>query len=80
MQNNLERLFMCYTSKAFRKDNYFVLYDMDDNVVCYFDNVDELIDVIPCILRNLVIRFKNEGNVINIDIGHKRYRLATFVD
>ena len=71
---------MCYTSKTFRKENYFVLYDDNDNIICYFDSVDELLNCVAYSLKKLVYRFNKEGNTIGIEINHKRYRLATFVD
>lgn len=42
--NNLERLFLKkFTSNFFKGKNvFFILYDFNDNLVCYFDNVFEL--------------------------------------
>ena len=33
---------MKFKPNEFRKNNYFVLYDLNDEVVCYFDNFKEL--------------------------------------
>ena len=34
---------MNFKSKKFKKDNYFVLYDLRDNVVCYFENFEDAV-------------------------------------
>lgn len=65
------------TSKKFRKDNYFVLYDFNDNIICYFDNFEELRKHLnyPCFY--LVNQFNTYGNLINIVINKTMYKLFT---
>lgn len=71
---------MCYTSKTFRKENYFVLYDMNDNIVCYFDNFEELSKQFNYRLSDLVYQFNRKGSIIDVIINNKYYKLCTFVD
>lgn len=71
---------MKYTSKDFRKNNAFVLYDMNDNLICYFDNFNELSKIIGLQLRNIVINFKeSKNNCICVVLDNKFYKLYTFV-
>ena len=37
---------MTYRSKTFKKENFFILYDINDNIVSYFDNFEELSKVL----------------------------------
>lgn len=70
---------MNFKSKTFKQNNYFVLYDMEDNIICYFDNFKELYKTLNYELRNLVYQFNNKKtNIINIEIENKKYKLATF--
>lgn len=70
---------MNYKSKKFKKDNYFVLYDLTDNIVCYFDNFDELSKNIAYRLSDLVHEYNRYNtNNITIIIDNKKYKLATF--
>ena len=70
---------MSFTSKAFKKNNYFVLYDLNDEVVCYFDNFDELSKHINYDICHIVWLFKRiNSNLISIVIDNKRYKLATY--
>lgn len=69
---------MYFKSKNF-KDNYFVLYDANDEVICYFDNFKELTNYINYRLSDLVYQFNRYNiNVINITIDNKKYKLATY--
>lgn len=65
------------TSKCFRKNNFFVLYDSNDFPVCYFDNFEELSKHLnyPCFY--LVRKFNECGNTINIIINNVGYKLFT---
>ncbi len=66
-------------SKDFRKNNYFVLYDLNDEVVCYFDDFNELSKYISYRLSDLVHEYnRHNTNIINIIIDNKKLRLATF--
>lgn len=69
---------MCYNSKTF-KNNSFILYDLNDEIVCYFDNFTELSKYINYRLSNLVQKYNlNQSDVIPIIIDNKTYKLATF--
>lgn len=66
-------------SKTFKNNNYFVLYDLNDNVICLYDNFEELSKDFTYELRNLVFEYnRNKTNIITIIIGNKKYKLATF--
>lgn len=70
---------MCYKSKKFKKDNYFILYDLSDNIICYFDNFNELSKILPYKVNNLVYEFNHRNtNPIVVFINNKKYKLATF--
>ena len=70
---------MNFKSKTFKKDNFFVLYDLNDDIVCYFDNFEDLSRTFSYELRNLVYQYNNhKSNIINIEIDNKKYKLATF--
>lgn len=70
---------MKYNSKHFKKNNYFILYDLKDNIICYFDDFEELSKILNYQLRNLVYQFNyHNKNIINIEIDNKKYKLATF--
>ena len=69
---------MNYTSKSFREHN-FVLYDINDDIICYYDNFEELSRHINYELRKLVYEFNHRGsNIITVIIDNKKYKLATF--
>lgn len=70
---------MRYNSKDFSKNNYFVLYDNNDNLLYYFDSFVELSKIFNYRLCDLVYQYnKNHTNIITIIIGNKKYKLATF--
>jgi len=70
---------MKYKSKTFRNDNFFVLYDSNDDIISYFDNFEELSKILKDELRNLVYEFNHrESDIITVIIGNKKYKLATF--
>lgn len=65
--------------RIFRKYNHFVLYDLNDVIVCYFNSYDELKRYINIPAYNLVCRFNaSEDYCINVFIERKKYRLFTF--
>ena len=71
--------FMKYKSKTFRNENFFVLYDTNDNIVSYFDNFSDLKKVLNYALNDLVHQYnRNNTDIITIIIGNKKYKLATF--
>ncbi|MGN1268644.1 MAG: hypothetical protein ACI4U0_04025 [Candidatus Aphodocola sp.] len=70
---------MKYESKKFRKENCFVLYDTEDNIISYYDNFAELSKIFNYDLRNLVFQYnKHDSDVITITVDNKKYKLATF--
>lgn len=70
---------MKYNSKNFRKNNYFVLYDKNDELICYFDNFDDLAKYINYRISDLVHEYnRHNTNIINIIIDNKIFQLATF--
>ena len=70
---------MQFNSKSFRINNYFVLYDSNDDIICYFNNFDELLKYINYKLSDLVHEYnRHNTNVISIIINNKKYKLATF--
>lgn len=72
---------MKLNSKDFRNNNYFILYDLNDEVICYLDSWEELHNkyLKNYALRNLVYQFNNnKTNVITIIINHKEFKLATY--
>ncbi len=73
----LERLCMKIKATKSRLSNYFVLYDMDDMIVCYFDDFEELSKCINYNISQLFSLFMRYGNPIHIEIGHHKYKLFT---
>ena len=70
---------MCYKSKTFRENNYFVLYDLNDDIVCYYDSFNDLLKELNYRLCDLVHEYnRNNTNVIIVIINNKKYKLATF--
>ena len=70
-----------YNSKNFRKEQFFLLYDFDDNFICYFDCFDELYRVLKKKIQNLVQLFnETNDNYICVVISHSKYKLYTFTD
>ena len=69
---------MKFKSKDF-KNNSFILYDLNDNIICYFDNFDELSKYINYTPRKLAYQFNfRNTDIIDIVIDNKMLRLATF--
>ncbi|MDD5826604.1 MAG: hypothetical protein PUD25_02420 [Bacilli bacterium] len=68
-----------YKSKTFKNENFFVLYDMNDNIISFYDSFAELSKILNYELRNLVFQYnKSHSDIITIIIENKKYRLATF--
>jgi len=66
-------------SKSLKKNNYFILYDLNDEIICLFDSFDELSNHITQRLHDLVYEYKrHKSNIITIEIDRKKYKLATF--
>ncbi len=60
--------------------DYFVLYDLSDNIICYFDNFNELKRFLPNYRdRDIKRRFvKSNLNFIKIIIDKSMYKLYKF--
>ena len=70
---------MKYCSKQFKHENYFVLYDLNDNIIAYFDNFVELSKIFNYRLCDLVFQFNKIGkNIVIVVIDNKKYKLVTF--
>jgi hypothetical protein len=68
-----------YNSKTFRKENYFILYDLNDNIICYYDNFSELSSILNYRLSDLVHEYnRNKTDNIIVIINNVKYKLATF--
>ena len=66
-------------SKDVRTKNYFVLYDVNDEIICLFNDFDELSKYLNYKLYDLVHEYNRfKSNIINIEIDRKKYKLATF--
>lgn len=69
-----------FSSKNFKLKNYFVLYDMNDFIVSYFDNFNELSKILNYRLCDLVHEFnRHKSNFIVIIINNNKYKLFTFI-
>lgn len=57
---------------------YFVLYDMNDNIVAYFDNKFEMCNYTGVRLYDVYYRFKNKKfiQVVINDIFYKIYKFS----
>lgn len=71
---------MSYTTKDFRNYNYYVLYNMNDDIIGYFDNFNELTKIINYRIQDLVKQFRKFGNCLKIVVDNEFYKLYTFVD
>ena len=69
---------MRFNSKDFRQNNYFVLYDLEDNLICYFDNFEELSKYTSRPLKKIVFAFNQLCDYIRITIDNREYKLYTF--
>ena len=69
---------MTFNSKTLQNSD-FVLYDLNDQVICYFQNFNELSKYINYKVYDLAYKFKEHGsNIIKIIIENKEYKLAFF--
>ena len=70
---------MHFTSKNLKTINYFVLYDENDEIICLFNDFNELSKYINYKLYDLTHEYnRHKSNIITIEIDRKRYKLATF--
>ena len=72
---------MKLTSKDFRLNRFFVLYDNNDNIVLFIDSTKELINVYKNKVKEIVRKFNNSNdNYITVIIDGTTYKLYTFTD
>jgi len=73
---------MKYFSKKFRKENFFILYDLNDNIIAYFDSYDDLekSNIIHYTCSDLVYKINIYGNPLPVCINKKKYFLYTTTD
>ncbi len=64
-----------FYGKELKKIYYFVLYDMEDFPICYFDNFKELSNNLNYPLKKITYMLNIYGNLIHIKIGNKLYKL-----
>lgn len=84
-----------YNSKEFYFDNYFTLYDSNDNFIAYFDNYEELKKITNRTLQSIVYSFNNskynyiflrlpflhiKQNRYTSDLENIYFKLYTFTD
>lgn len=71
----------CYNSKNFRQNNYFTLYDLEDNFLCYFDNYDELKRVTNLTIQKIVYYFNHtREDFVKIVVDNSWCKLYTFTN
>lgn len=70
---------MNYTTKDFRKNNFYMLYDLYDNIICYLDNYDELTRFVNIPERRVVFNFKNHHEFILVNVDGRLCKLYTFL-
>lgn len=59
---------------------YFVMYDLFDNLVCYYSNIYELTTKLHYQVKEIKRKFKNsKSNVININVNNVRYKVYKFI-
>lgn len=60
-------------------NNYYVLYDSLDNIICLFESYEEFNKICPMKLKEFVRKFKNSSDYhINVVINKKTYKLFIF--
>lgn len=70
-----------YDGKKFRKENFFVMYDLNDNLVNYFDNFEELRKIFNMRLAELVYKYNNSlFDYVVIVSYDTKYKLFTYTD
>lgn len=69
--------FQFYSGKGFLY--YFVLYDLNDNLIAYFDTLIEFKSQFHYEIKELNRKFKNSrSNFILFNIENKKYKLYKF--
>lgn len=60
---------------------YYVLYDLNDNIVCYFNTLIEFCTKFNYSNKEINRKFKNSNsNYIHVDILNSRFSLFVFED
>ena len=68
------------TSRGFKKNNYYVLYDVYDHAIAYCENYEELQKFTNLSLRNIVNNFKKaKDDFIFIVVNGKKFKLYRFL-
>lgn len=72
---------MKFKTKNFRQDNYFILYTLDDFIIRYFDNYNELSKIINYTASDLVHEYnRHDTDSLVVVVNNTKYKLVTFVD
>jgi len=75
----LEPIYKIILVKEGMEKNYFVLYDNNDYIVCYFDNIREFAFKYNYQYYELRRKFKNsKTNFINLILDNVEYKLYSF--
>ena len=60
---------------------YYVMYDLEDNLFCYYSNILELTSKLNYQVKEINRKFKkSKGNVININVDNLRFKVYKFID
>lgn len=70
---------MNYSTKEFRKNNFYMLYDLNDNIISYLDNPDELERFTNVPFYRIVFNFKKNSDYILIYVDGRLCKLYTFL-
>ena len=71
---------MIYSSDFFSKNIYFTLYDLNDNLICYFENFYEVSRYTNLPLRRIANNFKRcKSKFIFICIDGNFYKLYCYL-
>lgn len=61
------------------KTSNFILYDLEDNIICYLDNYEELNKYINYTPRKLAYEYNSRNtDIITVIIDNQKLKLATF--
>lgn len=61
-------------------ENYYVLYDIDDNLICYLDTIDDLIRFTGLRKYDITYKFKKSSNdYIQVNVDQKRLNVYRFI-
>jgi len=57
---------------------YFVMYDMQDNLICYYETYQELINKVKISFKELIRKFKKSKDFIVVVLNFKKYKIYKF--